>query len=156
MKANCLNPRRYLVAASVMLIGVVLRCYNAGAKARRGSEENRSSGPDILRTENDDDPEYREQRREFLNRFFGNSSSGVSASAFAASNAGVFASTDGGITWGNMSESIPSGMLVSALSFNAASRQLAASTYGRGVYILSVDRSVQPHPRPRPTPLPRP
>ena len=53
---------------------------------------------------------------------------------FAASNAGVFASTDGGGNWGNMSEGIPAGMVVSALSFNAASRQLAASTYGRGVY----------------------
>jgi photosystem II stability/assembly factor-like uncharacterized protein len=74
---------------------------------------------------------------------------------FAASNAGVFASTDGGMTWGNMSEGIPAGMVVSALSFNAASRQLAVATYGRGVYTLNVDRSVQPHPRPRPTPFPR-
>ena len=55
-----------------MLIGVVLTCYDAGANLRRGSEQNRSSGPDILRSENDDDPEYREQRREFLDRFFGN------------------------------------------------------------------------------------
>jgi len=70
---------------------------------------------------------------------------------FAASNAGVFASTDGGVTWGNMSEGIPAGMVVSALSFNAASRQLAASTYGRGVYTLYVDPPVQP----RPTPTPR-
>src|SRR4029077_4460627 len=31
---------------------------------------------------------------------------------FAASNAGVFASTDGGMEWGNMSEGIPSGMVV--------------------------------------------
>src|SRR5260370_23297938 len=57
---------------------------------------------------------------------------------FAASFAGVFASTDGGLTWGNMSDGIPSGMPVSALSFNATSRQLAASTYGRGVYILNL------------------
>jgi len=75
---------------------------------------------------------------------------------FAASNAGVFASTDGGGTWGTMSEGIPAGMVVSALSFNAASRQLAASTYGRGVYMLYVGRSVLPNPRPRATPLPRP
>src|SRR5262249_24669723 len=65
---------------------------------------------------------------------------------FAASNAGVFASTDGGLTWGNMSEGIPAGMTVTALSFNAVSRQLAASTYGRGVYALT----------PGPTPLPTP
>jgi photosystem II stability/assembly factor-like uncharacterized protein len=82
MKTNCLIPKRYLVAASLMLIGVLLTCYSAGAKGRRGSEENRSSGPDILRTENDDDPEYREQRREFLNRFLGNGPGGVSASAY--------------------------------------------------------------------------
>jgi len=74
---------------------------------------------------------------------------------FAASNAGVIASADGGITWGSISEGIPAGMVVSALSFNAASRQLAASTYGRGVYMLNVDRSAQPTPRPRPTPFPR-
>jgi len=58
---------------------------------------------------------------------------------FAASNAGVLASTDGGITWGNMSDGIPAGMAVSALSFNAMSRQLAASTYGRGVYMLDLN-----------------
>jgi hypothetical protein len=65
-----------------MLIAVVLTCYNAGANARRGSEESRSSGPDILRTENDDDPEYREKRREFLDRFLGNGPGAVSASAY--------------------------------------------------------------------------
>jgi photosystem II stability/assembly factor-like uncharacterized protein len=75
---------------------------------------------------------------------------------FVASNAGVFASTDGGLTWGNMSDGIPTGMVVTALSFNAASRQLAASTYGRGVYMRYVGQTVQPHPRPRPTPPPRP
>ena len=75
---------------------------------------------------------------------------------FAASNAGVFASTDGGGTWGTMSEGIPAGMVVTALSFNGASRQLAASTYGRGVYMLYVGGSVLPNLRPRPTPLPRP
>jgi photosystem II stability/assembly factor-like uncharacterized protein len=74
---------------------------------------------------------------------------------FAASNAGVFASTDGGVTWGNMSEGIPTGMEVSSLSFNAASRQLAASTYGRGVYLLDVGRRILPLPRPSPTPRPR-
>ena len=75
---------------------------------------------------------------------------------FAASKAGVFASTDGGMTWGNMSEGIPAGMMVSALSFNAASWQLAASTHGRGVYVLDIARSEQPHSRRRLTPHPRP
>ncbi len=71
---------------------------------------------------------------------------------FAASNAGVFASTNGGLTWGNMSDGIPTGIVVTALSFNAASRQLAASTYGRGVYMCNVGGSVQPHPRRHLTP----
>jgi photosystem II stability/assembly factor-like uncharacterized protein len=62
---------------------------------------------------------------------------------FAASNAGVFGSTDGGITWANMSDGIPAGMVVSSLSFNAVSRQLAASTYGRGVYMLSLAVATQ-------------
>ena len=72
---------------------------------------------------------------------------------FAASNAGVFASTDGGLTWGNMSDGIPTGIVVTALSFNAVNRHLAAATYGRGVYLLKL---LEPRVRPRPTPLPRP
>jgi photosystem II stability/assembly factor-like uncharacterized protein len=72
---------------------------------------------------------------------------------FAACNAGVFASTDAGTSWGAMNEGIPSGIVVSSLSFNSANRQLAASTFGRGVYLLDVSRSVPP--RPRPTPRPR-
>jgi photosystem II stability/assembly factor-like uncharacterized protein len=75
---------------------------------------------------------------------------------FAASNAGVFASTDGGSTWGNMSEGIPTGMKVTALSFNAMSRQLAASTYGRGAYMLHLGLPQRPSPTPRPRPTPRP
>ena len=68
---------------------------------------------------------------------------------FAASNAGVFASTDGGLTWGNLSDGIPTGMVVTALSFNAAIRQLAASTYGRGVYMLRLEEpAVRPRRRP--------
>jgi hypothetical protein len=57
---------------------------------------------------------------------------------FAASKGGVFASTDGGSHWANMSNGIPAGMMIGALSFNAVSRQLAASTYGRGVYIANL------------------
>lgn len=57
---------------------------------------------------------------------------------FAACNAGVYASTDGGGTWGTIA-GIPLGMVVGSLSFNATSRQLAAATYGRGVYLLNLD-----------------
>ena len=70
---------------------------------------------------------------------------------FAASNAGVFASADGGLTWGNLSDGIPSGMVVTSLSLNATNRQLAAATFGRGVYMLDVGESERPHPGPRPT-----
>jgi photosystem II stability/assembly factor-like uncharacterized protein len=68
---------------------------------------------------------------------------------FAASKAGVLASTDGGSNWENMSNGIPAGMMVSALSFNAISRELAASTYGRGAYMLHLDRPPRPSPSPR-------
>ena len=56
MKTNCLIPKRYLVAASLLLIGVVLTCYNAGANLRRGSEQSGGSGADILRSEHDEIP----------------------------------------------------------------------------------------------------
>jgi hypothetical protein len=60
---------------------------------------------------------------------------------FAACNAGVLASTDGGVSWGNISDGIPAGIVVSSLSFNGMSRQLAASTFGRGAYILNLATS---------------
>ena len=72
---------------------------------------------------------------------------------FAASKADVFASTDGGVIWGNMSDGIPTGMIVTALSFNALNRRVAAATFGRGVYMLY---QVEPRVRPRPTPHPWP
>lgn len=55
---------------------------------------------------------------------------------FVASDFGAFAYTG---TWTNISAGIPAGMYITALSFNATSRQLAASTYGRGVYVLDLD-----------------
>src|SRR5262249_50369178 len=81
-KTMCLIPKRYFVAMSLILLGVSLTCYNVGANLRQGSEPKDTSGPDILRSENDDDPEYREQRLEFLNRFLGNPEGGISASAY--------------------------------------------------------------------------
>ena len=58
---------------------------------------------------------------------------------FAASNAGVLVSTDGGGSWENMSAGgIPAGMVISALSFNNPSQNLAAATIGRGVYLISL------------------
>jgi photosystem II stability/assembly factor-like uncharacterized protein len=58
---------------------------------------------------------------------------------FAASDAGVYASTNGGASWGYAGAGIPAGMSINTFSFNATTRQLAASTYGRGVYILDLD-----------------
>jgi hypothetical protein len=57
---------------------------------------------------------------------------------FAASFAGVYASADGGLTWESMSAGIPAGMEVTSLSLNATSRHLAASTYGRGAYVMNL------------------
>lgn len=58
---------------------------------------------------------------------------------FAATRmAGVFRTTINETTWTAIN-GMPVGMFVSGLSFNGTSRQLAASTYGRGVYILDLD-----------------
>ncbi|HEX5425372.1 MAG TPA: hypothetical protein VFW94_17620, partial [Candidatus Acidoferrales bacterium] len=77
MKTKCLVPKRYLFAALLMLTGLVITCYNAGANGRRGTEQNRGSGADVFRSEHDEDPEYQEARREYLKRFFGTGPGGV-------------------------------------------------------------------------------
>jgi hypothetical protein len=295
MKTKCLNPKRYLLASSLMLIGVLLMSYSAIAGAQRRCSLDTTSTVGGEPGERGRDPDYIEKRGEFLNRFFGTGPGGVSPAAyeggramarvlppspllknesfrspeapdasqlwswpialpiensyggnagamvhtlavdpfnasvvytgsfgglakttdggftwqylsdawtdprtaslacksgvykttdmgatrvqegvqdliyrdvsidpanpehiFAASNAGVFASIDGGLTWGNLSDGIPAGMVVTALSINAMNRNLAAATFGRGVYMLNVGQSVRPHPGPRPTPHPRP
>ena len=38
MKTKCLIPRGYLVAALLIVLGVLLACYDVGANLRRGSE----------------------------------------------------------------------------------------------------------------------
>ena len=58
---------------------------------------------------------------------------------FVGSNKGVFASADGGVTWLPLGVDLPAGLQVWSLSFNPASRQLAAATFGRGVYTLNLD-----------------
>jgi photosystem II stability/assembly factor-like uncharacterized protein len=57
---------------------------------------------------------------------------------FVASHRGVYARVNG--VWGSMNANLPAGMAVVNLSFNEFSHQLAASTYGRGVYVLDLDR----------------
>lgn len=58
---------------------------------------------------------------------------------FVATTSGVYVSMDGGATWGS-TLGIPLGMAVTSLSLNATSRHLAASTYGRGAYILDLSQ----------------
>jgi photosystem II stability/assembly factor-like uncharacterized protein len=57
---------------------------------------------------------------------------------YAAAFAGIYSSMNGGGTWSNITAGIPQGMEVTSLSFNRTSHKLAASTYGRGAYILDV------------------
>ena len=75
---------RYLAAISLMLVGVLLTCYSAVANARRGGMQSAINAADVSPAENDDDPEYLEKRREFLNRFFGTETGGVAPRAYAA------------------------------------------------------------------------
>ena len=87
MKTKCLIPKRYLLAASLMLIGVVLTCYGAIANAeRRGSLEATSTAGGESE-DRDKDPDYIEKRGEFLNRFFGTGPGGVSPTAYEAGRA---------------------------------------------------------------------
>jgi len=87
MKANCLNPRRYLVAASLMLISVLLTFYSAIADAQRRGTMDATSTVRGEPGERDGDPDYIEKRSEFLNRFFGTGPGGVSPAAYEAGRA---------------------------------------------------------------------
>ncbi|HTE90178.1 MAG TPA: hypothetical protein VK639_14560, partial [Terriglobales bacterium] len=87
MKTKCLNRKRYLVAASLMLIGVVLTCYSASAHAERRGLLDATSTADGEPGERDKDPDYIEKRGEFLNRFFGTGPGGVSPTAYEAGRA---------------------------------------------------------------------
>ena len=80
MKTNRLIPKRYLVAASLMLAGVVLTSY-AGGNARRGTTRSDIRMAGVAPAERDRDPDYLEKRRQFANRFFGTGPGGVSPSA---------------------------------------------------------------------------
>ncbi|MFZ1218971.1 MAG: Ig-like domain-containing protein [Chthoniobacterales bacterium] len=57
---------------------------------------------------------------------------------FVSSHRGVFARIN--TVWSNMNANLPAGMAFPNLSFNEHSHQLAASAYGRGVYVLDLDR----------------
>ena len=82
---------RFLLAVLLMFVGVLLTCYTAIANGRRGAIRNAINAVEVSPAENDDDPEYLEKRREFLERFFGTEPGGMSpraySSAFAAARA---------------------------------------------------------------------
>jgi hypothetical protein len=71
MKTKRLASKRYLVAASLMLIGVLLTCYSAIADAERRGTLATTSTVGGEPGERDKDPDYIEKRGQFLNRFFG-------------------------------------------------------------------------------------
>ena len=82
MKTKCLNPQRYLFAASLMLIGVLLTFYSAIANAQRRDKLEHTGTVGGEPGERDKDPDYIEKRGEFLNRFFGTGPGGVSPKAY--------------------------------------------------------------------------
>jgi hypothetical protein len=59
---------------------------------------------------------------------------------FASSNVSVYSSINSGDTWADIGDGIPKGMVISDLAFDKITRQLAAGTYGRGAYVLDLDR----------------
>src|SRR4051812_21917267 len=87
MKTKCLTSNRYLVAASLMLISVILTCYSAIADAQRRGKLNATNTGGGDPGERDKDPDYIEKRGEFLNRFFGTGPGGVSPAAYDAGRA---------------------------------------------------------------------
>ena len=56
---------------------------------------------------------------------------------FVSSDVGIFELSNS--AWRDITAGVPAGMAVSGLSFNPFSRQLAAATYGRGVFVLDLD-----------------
>ena len=79
-----LPQTRYLAAISLMILGVLLTCYSTIANTGRGGRQSATSTADIYPAEDDQDPEYREKRDEFLRRFFGTGPGGVSPSAYTS------------------------------------------------------------------------
>jgi hypothetical protein len=57
---------------------------------------------------------------------------------YVASHRGVYVRSNS--VWSSSNTSLPEGMAIANLSFNEYSHQLAASAYGRGVYVLDLDR----------------
>jgi photosystem II stability/assembly factor-like uncharacterized protein len=58
---------------------------------------------------------------------------------YVASHRGVYFRSSSG-AWSSLNTGLPAGMAIANLSFNEYSHQLAASAYGRGVYVLDLDR----------------
>src|SRR4029079_18980111 len=56
---------------------------------------------------------------------------------YVCSDAGVFASPDGGGSWSNLTRNLPNVMVVD-LVYHAKDRALAAATYGRSIWRLAI------------------
>ncbi|HEY2045200.1 MAG TPA: hypothetical protein VGG93_01330, partial [Candidatus Udaeobacter sp.] len=82
MKTKCLSPKRYLLSASLMLIGVLLMSYSTIANAQRREKLEPAGTLGDEPGERDRDPDFIEKRGEFLNRFFGTGPGGVSPKAY--------------------------------------------------------------------------
>jgi hypothetical protein len=87
MKTKCLSRTQCLVAVSLMILGVLLTCYSTIANTGRGRRQVPTSTAGIYPAEDDQDPEYREKRDEFLRGFFGTGPGGVSPSAYTSAPA---------------------------------------------------------------------
>lgn len=59
---------------------------------------------------------------------------------FIGTDVGVYETTDAGLTWTNSPSGIPN-VIVMDLSYNSTTRQLVASTYGRGLFRYSLANS---------------
>ncbi len=57
---------------------------------------------------------------------------------FIGSDAGVFETTDGGLSWTSTPTGLPN-VVVHDLSYNPTTKQLVAATYGRGLFTYSLD-----------------
>jgi photosystem II stability/assembly factor-like uncharacterized protein len=57
---------------------------------------------------------------------------------FIGTDAAVFETTDGGLTWNNSPAGMPN-VVVHDLSYNPTTKQLVAATYGRGLFTYSLD-----------------
>ena len=84
MKTICLDRTRCLTALAFMLVGVLLTCYSAIGNLGQGGMQDIENIAHLVPADEDGDAEYLEKRHEFMDRFFGAGSGGVSPGAYMA------------------------------------------------------------------------